>query len=53
MYEVLFWVDGGEWWLVDIILSGLGWLGKSFGWVGVGGDEWGWVHCLIMPIDST
>ena len=53
VYEVLFWVDGGEWWLVDIILSGLGWLGKYFGWVGVGGDEWGWVHCLIMPIDST
>ena len=25
-------------------------MGHYFGWVRVGGDEWGWVHCLIMPI---
>ena len=24
-------------------------MGKYFGWVGVGGVEWGWVHCLTMP----
>ena len=24
-------------------------MGHYFGGVGMGGDEWGWVHCLIMP----
>ena len=38
-----------------IILGGrvgaeLGWLGHYLGWVEVGGDERGWVQCLIMPI---
>ena len=31
---------GGGW---DIILGG-------WGWKGIGGGEWGWVHCLIMPV---
>ena len=29
-----------------------GWagVGQTIFWVGgVGGDEWGWVHCLVMP----
>ena len=26
-------------------------MGKYFGWVGVGGVEWGLMHCLIMSID--
>ena len=48
--ETLFWVGGvsGDRW--DIILGGWGWVGKYFGWVRVGGGEWGWVHCLIMPL---
>ena len=33
---VLFWVGWGEW---DIILSGWGWVGKYFEWVGVGGSK--------------
>ena len=46
----------GEVW--DIILGRYVWgqVRHYFGWVGVGGqilwvgqDEWGWVHCLIMP----
>ena len=28
----------GKW---GIILDGWGWVGKYFGWVEVGGDEWG------------
>ena len=46
----LFWVggvDGGVW---SIIVGGWGWVKKCFGWVGVSGDEWGWVHCLIILI---
>ena len=36
------WVGvGGE----IIWLSGGGW-----GGVGISGGEWGWLHCLIMPI---
>ena len=27
-------------------------MGHYPGQVGVGGDEWDWVHCLIMPIKS-
>ena len=45
----LFWVGGGRW---GIILGGWGWEGKFSGWVammGVGGGEWRWVHCLIIP----
>ena len=40
---------GGE----GIILGVWEWVGKYFGWVGVGGlsgGGWGWVHCLIMPM---
>ena len=36
----LFWVGGEIIWL-----SGGGWEG-----VGISGGEWGWLHCLIMPI---
>ena len=36
----------------DMILAGWRWVEHYFGWVGVGGDEWGWVHCLIMSILS-
>ena len=43
----LFWVGGGGW---GIILGGWRWVGHYFGWVAVGGGEWGWVHCLIMPL---
>ena len=32
-----FWVSGGGWGII---------FGKC-GWVG---GEWGWLHCLIMPI---
>ena len=39
MYWALFWVDGDEW----------RWAGHYFGWVRVSRDEWGLVHCLIMP----
>ena len=39
VYWALFWVDGDEW----------RWAGHYFGWVRVSMDEWGWVHCLIMP----
>ena len=28
-------------------------MGHYLGWVGAGGSEWGWVHCLIMlPCNS-
>ena len=49
-------MSGGKW---GITLGGWGWVGHYFGWVEVGetlfwvgGGEWGWVHCLIMLIDS-
>ena len=47
MDEALFWVGGGR--RVNILF---GWeqVGKFFGWVGVGWNEWEWVHYLIMPI---
>ena len=47
MDGALFWVGGGRW--VNILF---GWeqVGKFFGWVGVGWNEWEWVHYLIMPI---
>ena len=32
-------VSGSVW---GIILGG-------WEWVGIGGVEWGWVHCLVMP----
>ena len=45
---------------MGIILGGWRLVGHYFGWVGVGGaicwvgggrqGEWGWLHCLIMPI---
>ena len=38
--RALFWVGGGEW---ENILGDWGWLGMS-------GGEWGWVHYLIMPV---
>ena len=25
----------------------------GWGWVGMSGGEWGWVHCLIMPKKET
>ena len=37
----LFWVGGGG----CINISGV-W----GGWVGMSGGEWGWMHCLIMPV---
>ena len=46
----LFWVGGGS---LGIILGDWGewgWVGHYFGCVGVSGCEWGWVHCLIMPM---
>ena len=49
MGGTLFWVGGGVW---GIILGGWEWvgrMGKYFGWLGVGGGERGWMHCLIMP----
>ena len=36
VYGALFWVSGGRW---GIVLGGLGWVGKYFGWVGLGGDD--------------
>ena len=50
--RALFWVGGAGW---VIILGVWEWVGKYFGWVGVGGLSgggwgWGWVHCLIMPM---
>ena len=49
-------MSGGKW---GITLGGWGWVGHYLGWVEVGetlfwvsGGEWGWVHCLIMLIDS-
>ena len=42
-------LGGGVW---GIILGGWEWvgrMGKYFGWLGVGGGERGWMHCLIMP----
>ena len=38
----LFCVSEGRW--VNI----LGW----WDWLGMSGGEWGWVHCLIMPISE-
>ena len=31
----------------------LSWMGGGVGMNGVGGDEWGWVHCLIIPIGNA
>ena len=39
MYGALFWVGVGVWENIFV-----GW-----GWVGMSGGEWGWMHCLIMP----
>ena len=53
--ETLFWVGGDGWG----IFWGWVWVGGALiwvngaGWVGLGGDEWGWVHCLIMPKKET
>ena len=33
-------MDGGGW--VNIL--------GGWKWVGMSGGEWGWVHCLIMPL---
>ena len=50
------WVILGRW---DIILGGaLFWVGGGgrenilggWEWVWLSGSEWGWVHCLIMPL---
>ena len=42
-------MSGGKW---DIILGGWGRLGKYFWWVVVSGDEWGWLHCLVMSFGN-
>ena len=60
VYEALLWVGRGCWqnilggWLWELVsgalfLVGWRWVGKVFGWVVVGGAEYEWVHCLIMP----
>ena len=58
MGGALFWVGGGGWgiilgewrWLGNYFwVSGGGW-GITFGKCGWVGGEWGWLHCLIMPI---
>ena len=45
VYGTLFWVGKGGW---ANVLVGLGWVGISRGEWG-----WGWVHCLIMPVNNT
>ena len=40
VYGALFWVSRDA---CENILSRWGWVGMSEG-------EWGWVHCLIMPV---
>ena len=39
-------MGGGEW---SIILGRCEWVGHYIRWMGVGGGEWEWRNCLIMP----
>ena len=48
-----------EWWLVRhffervwVILCGWGIVLGEWGWMGMSGGRWGWVHCLIMPFNN-
>ena len=53
LYGALFWVGWDEWWRLTHYFGWVQWVGKYFGWVGVGGGECGLVHCLIMLISEN